>query len=246
MLSASAGSAALGKSGEGFSIGSELLTGGLKLPDAKTSLDAACSLSKNGGVCGGDRSATEQYYSCAARAFGLPSVIIPCLTFAETNMGNMLTTSSAGARGLTQFMPATAATFATIKIKKYNDQWRKFQDCVPQGEMLRFSISNILTNQLGPNFTPVQIAASAMYLRDQVDSWGARVPRLLANAEGFRRVAGALMASVFVSKARAIAVRVRENQDPFLARPRINLFRRSRSYRERGYQHRGNDENFFQ
>ena len=110
----------------------------------------------------------QKSYTAAAKALGVPLQVLMCLTHIESSMNAGLT-SPTGAKGLTQFMPATAADFQR-KFKtdpEYKKAWENYKlfDGTSSNSN-RFATNHILSNSL--NDSDVQIFATAMYLRDSV------------------------------------------------------------------------------
>ena len=110
----------------------------------------------------------EKSYTAAAKALGVPAQVLMCLTHIESTMNAGLT-SSTGAKGLTQFMPATAADYqrkfnSDPEYKKAWENYRSFEGTT--GNSGRFTKGHIISNSLDDS--DVQIFATAMYMRDSI------------------------------------------------------------------------------
>jgi hypothetical protein len=112
----------------------------------------------------------RQSYEAAARATGIPAQVLICLTGMESEFLNgSRTVSSAGARGLTQFMPATARTSATTMTSNRAMQ-QAWSDYRSMGGTARgrdaYTSQAILSS--GVQNSDVQIFATAWYLRNEL------------------------------------------------------------------------------
>ena len=149
-------------------------------------MDQAYSASCGGPISG--RSLCRSWptlkrsFEGAARALGFPAPALVCLMKAESNFISGQT-SGAGARGLTQFMPGTAALYANLMRRSptYQQAWEKYRQ---SGGTLRpvstFTAANIRSNQSG--MADIQIFATAMYFRDSLKGTEPYFQRSLGNA----------------------------------------------------------------
>lgn len=134
-------------------------------PEADNALSSACQGASTDGPCG-NKEKFSKVYDAAARALGLPSVVLVCLTKQETGFKQPDQPNSAKAWGLTQFIPETAENYETlIKKSKYTRAWGYFKEFEGTSKDVSAFSKNTLRSANRED-QDVQIFGAAMHLRE--------------------------------------------------------------------------------
>ncbi len=139
-----------------------------------------CSKGGSDGVCSfwdGNGKSAKKAFETAAKVAGIPVQLLMCITQQESSFGRNKATSSAGAGGLTHFMPDTAAQFEkrakSVPLIKdlYEHYKEKMSKETPPITVHPFTKDIILSKDFDDHYS-TQIFATAIYLRDQLAGQG--------------------------------------------------------------------------
>lgn len=152
--------------------GQTVKPGNLKFPAAKEALRQACKgaainkkakkSSQNLCLSPGE---FAKSFDAAGKALGLPPTVLICLVKQESNFQPGLK-SPVGARGIAQFMPATADEMA--HLMRTNDHYKKAWERYKKNGGTDKSDRDVVNGNIISNFqehADTQIFAEAMYLR---------------------------------------------------------------------------------
>lgn len=105
-----------------------------------------------------------------ADEFGLDPQHMACMTLIESSYKHS-TNSTAGAKGITQFMPETGVYMTRVIKAKYGRQWNSYQSKLPGTP---FSLSSISGDNIRTGHVSYGIFAMGAYIRDRFvseDKW---------------------------------------------------------------------------
>lgn len=110
----------------------------------------------------------------AAEVLGLDRRQLACMTLIESRYRTGLC-SSAGACGLTQFMPQAGTTVSRSIKSNYVEEWNSYQQQLG-GEP--FDVSTVTSSNIRTGHVSYGIFAMGVYLRDSLNRYGSDRPRL--------------------------------------------------------------------
>ncbi len=110
----------------------------------------------------------------AADVLGLDRRQLACMTLIESRFQTGLC-SSAGACGLTQFMPSAGTTVSRSIKNNYVEEWNNYQQ---QLGGTPFDVSTVSSSSIRTGHVSYGIFAMGVYLRDSLNSYGSDQPRL--------------------------------------------------------------------